>query len=428
MKKAFTVIRVSAEDQLRGCGPDVQWFEDVLPSASILGLEVSEELRAVIQEPATGWDRERFQQAVYEALRLYHEGKVKALIFARVDRETRFLFGSFPLLSEIIRSGMEVHFARERLRLDPNDPESVERYLSKATQAQAYVETMRLNTMRGRKRRALQDHKMPTGGKKWAFEYDPTTGQYAKNEGRASWVVRCYQWILEEGLLLRQCCLRLEREGVPSPGSEYWKRAMERGRTWRRKPPQGDRWFATTLRNILLDPANVGEFYAYCFQRVRGSDGKKRTKPVAAGSWLLVYVDPNLAIVTKAEYEALKLKMVRNKENSYRHAKRPYPPLRSLVFCTLCQRRMVGWTNTHSGIPYYVCPLCRNRINARKLWQELRQQIMAMLLEPDRLLPGIRTQLESGHTLAKLETEEKSLAEQLESLEQARDRSPLERL
>jgi hypothetical protein len=423
MKKAFTVIRVSAEDQLRGYGPDVQWFEDVLPSASNLGLEVSEELRSVIQEPATGWDREKFQQAIHEALRLYHEKKVEALIFPRVDRETRFLFGSFPLLSEIIRSGMEVCFARERLRLDPDDPESVERYLSKATQAQAYVETMRLNTMRGRKRRALQDHKMPTGGKKWAFDYDPTTGRYSKNESRASWVVKCYQWILEEGLSLRQCCLRLEKEGVLSPGSENWKRAMEKGRTWSKKPPRGDRWFATTLRNILLDPGNVGKFYAYCFQRVKCSDGKRRSKPVDTNSWLLVYEDPNMAIVTQEEYEALRQKMVRNKENSYRHAKRSYPPLRSLVFCTLCRRRMIGWTNVHSGIPYYVCPLCRNRINAQKLWEELRQEITARLLEPDRLLPGIKRQLESGQTLDKLEAEEKHLAEQLESLEEVRDRT-----
>ena len=423
MKPTQTLIRVSSEDQLRGYGPDVRWFDDVLPNAPILGLAVSEEFRAIIQEPATGWNREKFEEAVRRALDLYKQGKIQALLFPRVDRETRFLFGSFPLLAEVIRAGLEVYFAREKLKLDPDDPETVERYLSKATQAQAYVETMRLNTMRGRRRRALQDHKMPTGGKKWAFDYNTTTGRYSKNEGKASWVGRCYQWILEEGLSLRQCCLRLEREGVPSPGSEYWRRAMERRRSWIRKPPQGDRWFATTLRNILLDPANVGKFYAYCFRRVKCSDGKKRSKPVEASSWLLVYEDPNMAIVTTEEYEALKQKMTRNKENSYRHAKRAYPPLRSLVFCTLCQRRMIGWTNIHSGIPYYVCPVCRNRINAQKLWEELRREITARLLEPDRLLPGIRRQLESGQTLAKLEAEAKNLAEQIESSEQARDRS-----
>ena len=56
MKRAFVIIRVSKEDQLKGYGPDVQWFEDVLPNAPLLGLEVNEALRAMIQEEATGWE------------------------------------------------------------------------------------------------------------------------------------------------------------------------------------------------------------------------------------------------------------------------------------------------------------------------------------------------------------------------------------
>ncbi|MDP2953161.1 MAG: recombinase family protein, partial [Chloroflexota bacterium] len=261
MKRAFAVIRVSAEDQLRGYGPDVQWFDDVLPNAPLLGLEVDESLRAIIQESATGWDREQFQEAVRGALRLYKEGKVEALLFPRVDRETRFLFGSFPLLAEVIRAGMEVYFARERLRLDPGDPESVERYLAKATQAQAYVETMRVNTMRAKRRRATQGHKMPTGGRKWAFDYDPATGQYRKNEARAVWIARCYRWVLEEGLSLYACCRRLEVEGVPPPGYELWARSVEKGRAWnRRRPPSAGTWFPGTLRGLLLDEGNVGRF------------------------------------------------------------------------------------------------------------------------------------------------------------------------
>ncbi len=106
-----------------------------------------------------------------EALVFYHRGLVEVLLFPGVDREPRFLFGSFPLLAEVVQAGLEVYFAREKLHLDPNDPESVERYLSKATQAQAYVETMRLNTMRGRRRQAIPDHMMPTGRSKWAHDY-----------------------------------------------------------------------------------------------------------------------------------------------------------------------------------------------------------------------------------------------------------------
>lgn len=424
MKKAFTTIRVSAEDQLRGYGPDAQWFEDVLPAASLLGLEVSERLKVVIQEPATGWDREIFQKAVHEAMRLHRESKVEALLFPRVDRETRFLFGSFPLLAEVIRSGMEVYFARERFRLDPDDPESVQKYLNKATQAQAYVETMRENTMKGKRRRAVQDHKMPSGGRKWAFDYDPATGRYKKNESRAAWVAKCYQWILEEGLSLSKCCLRLQQAEVAPPGWEMWKKAKDRGREWRkRRPPVSGTWHRYTLHSVLIDPANMGKFYAYCHQRVKAADGKRRLKAVDPEHWMLVYEDPGQAIITPDQHEAFKVRMRRNQENSSRHTKHAYPPLRGMVTCTLCQKRMVGWTHHRSGIAYYKCPDCRNRVLADKLWDELKRQIEVKLLEPGRLLPGIQAQMADGQAMSRLQDEEKTLAEQLESWEHARDKA-----
>ena len=57
MNNAFVIIRVSAEDQLKGYGPDVQWEDDILPVVPVLGLTVSETYRRVIQESATGWER-----------------------------------------------------------------------------------------------------------------------------------------------------------------------------------------------------------------------------------------------------------------------------------------------------------------------------------------------------------------------------------
>jgi hypothetical protein len=103
MKKTFTIIRVSQEDQLKGYGPDVQWFEDVQPNAPLLGLEVDEAFGCVIQEPATSWERRKFETVVREALNLYKLGRIEALLFPRVDRETRFLFGSFPCLRRLCR-------------------------------------------------------------------------------------------------------------------------------------------------------------------------------------------------------------------------------------------------------------------------------------------------------------------------------------
>ena len=72
MKKTFTIIRVSGEDQLKGYGPDSQWTDDVVPNALLLGLQVSEDLRRIIQESATGWYRGKFEAAVREALNLFY--------------------------------------------------------------------------------------------------------------------------------------------------------------------------------------------------------------------------------------------------------------------------------------------------------------------------------------------------------------------
>ncbi len=47
-----------------------------------------------------------------------------ALLFPGIDRETRFVFGYFLLLTGVVKSGLCVYFAREKLALDPNGPES----------------------------------------------------------------------------------------------------------------------------------------------------------------------------------------------------------------------------------------------------------------------------------------------------------------
>jgi len=404
MKRAFTIIRVSGEDQLRGYGPDSQWYDDVLPNAPLLGLEVSENLRQVIQESATGWDREKFEAAVREALQLYHRGEVQALLFPRVDRETRFLFGSFPLLCEVIRADMKVYFARERFQLDPNDSESVSRYLRKAEEAQAYVETMRLNTMRGRRRRAERDHKMPTGGHKWAFDYDPATGRYARNEQRASWLRKSREWVMDEGCFLNECCRRLDQNSILTPDG-------------------GTKWARQVLRDILLDDANIGKFYAYKHKRVKEPNGKRRVIHTSPDQWVLVYEDPTQAIFTPEQYEGLKEKLRRNQENSPRHAIHWYPPIRGMVFCTNCctrsggRRRMTGVTI--KGMAYYRC-VCSNLVNARRLWDNLREGIKVRILEPERLVPGVKAQLKRGKSLETLEEETRSLRREREAWEQSR--------
>ncbi len=168
MKKAFTIIRVSGRDQLKGNGPDAQWEDHVLPNAPVLDLEVNEEYRCVIQESASGWNRPKFEAVVNEAIELHRRGEIQAVLFPRVDRETRFLFSSVPLLNKIMGAGLEVYFAEEQLFLDPNDPDAVQRYTDKVKAAQDYIATLRRNTMKGRKKR-VKKGRLPTGTRMTGF-------------------------------------------------------------------------------------------------------------------------------------------------------------------------------------------------------------------------------------------------------------------
>ena len=181
MKKTFTVIRVSAEDQLKGYGPDIQWEDDVLPNAPLLGLEVSEEYRRIIQESATGWERSKFESTIREEIDLHCQGRIQALLFPRIDRETRFIFSSAPILALALQADIEVYFARERFNLDPNDPDSVDYYMRKAVHAQEYAKVFRENTRSGIMRRACgtetKPPKMPSGrGILYGYDYNRETG------------------------------------------------------------------------------------------------------------------------------------------------------------------------------------------------------------------------------------------------------------
>ena len=404
--KAFTVIRVSGEDQLRGYGPDSQWADDVVPNAAFLGLEVSESLRRVIQEPATGWDREKFEATIKEALSLFHQGVTPAIIFPRVDRETRFIFGSLPLLCEVFRAGMRVFFGRERFELSPNDNESVSRYLRKAEEAQAYVETMRLNTIRGRRKRAERDHMMPTAKSKWAHDYHPyqrdsgrkadaTSGRYTVNAEKAAIVKRWAEWLLTDGFSTNRCCrLTFEKYGIKI------------GRA--------------TITYVLSDPAMLGKFYAYRTKDIRGPKSRRKIIKTEEKEWLLVYEDPEQAILSPEQFYALKERFQRNRENSPRNTRHWYPPLRSIIFCS-CGLHMVGAFigGKKYGQPYYRCLVCGSYRRAIPLWEEIKAGIKHRLLDPERLIPAIKAQIDNGKSISGLEEEIKTNQTRLNALEQA---------
>ena len=87
MKKAFIVIRVSEEDQIKGYGPEVQASE----VATYLGQAgLIEICRRVIQEESTTWDRPKFDFVLSEVISMKRRGDVDAIVFPRRNRLARF--------------------------------------------------------------------------------------------------------------------------------------------------------------------------------------------------------------------------------------------------------------------------------------------------------------------------------------------------
>jgi len=402
-KTALTVIRVSREDQMRGYGPDAQWEEDILPSAAALGLIAPDQYRRVIQEPATDWNRPKFEEAVREAIHLYQAGLIGVLLFPRVDRETRFLFASFPILCDALRSGLQVYFARERFRLDQEDSESVSRYLRKAEESRAYVETMRINTMQGRKRRMERDAMMPTAKSRWAYEYhsyrrdwgqppDSNSGRFTAITDRVAVVQAWVKWILEEGASLSECQRRTaDRFGI------------EVGRS--------------ALSKTLKDPIIIGKVFAYRSRRESSPQGTRNVR-LPENEWKLVYEDHDLAIITDEQFQALRVKFQRNKENSPRNVKKWYPPVRGMVFCSSCGKKMSGQTRGGTQLGFR-CPPCRRWVKAVPLWDEIQAKVRDIVLQPDLVSAALKSRLDNGEAVSSLESDITEIDIKLTTLKRA---------
>ncbi len=73
--------------------------------------------------------------------------------------------------------------------------------------------------------------------------------------------------------------------------------------------------------------------------------------------------------------------------------------------------------------PWYRCSSCRIWLKARPLWEDIQAGVKKMLLDPDRLIPGIKAQLDSGHCVADLENRLKSINQRIDMLDEAEQKA-----
>jgi len=400
MNNAFVIVRVSAEDQLKGYGPDVQWEDDVIPAAQLLGLTVSETNRRVIQESATGYERTKFEAAVREALALYDHGDISTLLFPRVDRETRFVFGSIPLLAEVVKSGLRVYFAREKLALDPNDPETVERYLNKATQAQAYVQTMKMNTSRAKKK-LLREGKLPqgTGVGAYGYSWNRATKKREIKIDEAEVVQEIFNMVAT-GKSFVSIARNLNERCIPTKGSTSVARKH---------------WHSLTIRRMIKNSSYIGRTYFGVTSRLN----KAKTIIHPQDKWILLEkVTP--PIISEELFNQANIELDKPKVASG-HPKNEYL-LRNHAFCAICGKPLVGHC-LGKKYRYYQCNSARPYenhgkkcnalyIRANDLEDLVWSKVMEVLSNPEIILKELSNtnDLNQTETLdAEIKTLEKNL-------------------
>jgi hypothetical protein len=144
--------RCSTKPQLDKYGPAVQLAQagegaKYFPKGE---LKLLAEFSIFVQEPASGWVRKHWEAAMDQALDYFYQGKIQVVVLPRVNRETRFMAGSFGKLMEMIRAGLLIYFAQERLLLDPEDTHSIQEYTIEAIKAQGFIEALKRDCLPAR--------------------------------------------------------------------------------------------------------------------------------------------------------------------------------------------------------------------------------------------------------------------------------------
>ena len=181
-KRAFLMLRVSDRKQASKYGPDAQRAEAYQGAKeSPIPLELSSDREAFWVETASGWNRKQFNNEMTKRLEEFRRGEWDVLVFPRVDRETRFLAGSFEELNHLLKAGIPIYFAKHRLLLRQGDSEAFDTYLEHVRDARAYIKVLKTNTSGGRTQ-AMEAGHIPSGwGPKGLTGYDWKDGRFVKN-------------------------------------------------------------------------------------------------------------------------------------------------------------------------------------------------------------------------------------------------------
>jgi site-specific DNA recombinase len=270
--------------------------------------------------------------------------EIDCLVMTTPDRLARNYVHQMVLLEEWGKYGCRVEFLDRPISQDPHD----QLVLQIRGAVAEYERTLIADRMRrGRQAKYRAGVLLPWTKPVYGYQVDPEKprdpAKVTINEAEAAVIREMFAYYLQEGTSLYGLVKHLYAMGIPAPeGGEYWQTA--------------------TVRNILTNPAYIGQVYVGRTRMVQPQKRRSATHPVgrpfgshtpvAPEDWIAVATVP--VIVDPEQFDRIKSKLLLNKQLATRHNTVHHYLLKNLVSCAVCNLSCTA-RQLHPGYTYYVC-------------------------------------------------------------------------
>ena len=296
--------------------------------------------------------------------------RFRRVLLTAPDRLARSFVHQVLLIEELTTHGCTVEFLDRPMSDDPHD----QLLLQIRGAVAEYERNLIADRMRrGRQTKLRQGLLLPWSIPPYGYIVDPDRPRDAHaiqlHPTQAVVVQQIFAWYtdLAQPHTLYQVTKRLNTEGIP--------------------PPRGCRWHASTVRNLLRNPAYIGTTYSgreisvptesrrSALEPLGGGMTKRQTPPEA---WIPIAVP---AMVNPDTFAAAQEQMRHNQRTAQRHNCSYEYLLRGLVSCGRCRLSATGRPVQGGRYVYYICRGRGDALRADKEGRCTARQVRADRLD-----------------------------------------------
>lgn len=371
-----------------------------------------------------GYSGSLLQRPALDAMReLIYQGEINAVLAYSPDRLSRKYAYQLLLEIEFQKTGTELIFFNTPQAKTPEDQLSLH---FKGIFAEYERAQIAERCRRGRYYRAKQGSVSVLSTAPYGYVYckknPPLVAAYIVDEVKSEIVKKIYSLYTCEKKSIRRIALDLDEEGV--------------------KPPKGgQKWYNSTIRDILRNPAYMGTAYYGKSERADGfstkiihtKTGRKKCPPKSRktrdkDAWTLI---PVPAIISEKEFELAQLQLDKNKQMSSRNTQEP-SLLQGLLVCANCghpyyKKKQPSTRPTQRN--YYGCSTrltggdCNNGyFKLNELDDAIWKHIIDLLKNPHLIEEEIKNRLQEFAGAKQIQTKRQDIEKEILRLNKAKEK------